>query len=237
MFYEHKARAGARKIQRDLDEEGLHCCLKTITRSMKRQGLVPKASRKYRVTTTDSNHNLPVAPNRLQRNFTASKPNQKWAGDITYIRTSEGWLYLAVVIDLYSRKVIGWSMATHMKAGLVCDALSMALWRRRHPKGVIFHSDRGSQYCSGQYRKLLAKYKMPQSMSRKADCWDNACVESFFHSLKVETILYEPLLTSEATRQAVFEYIESYYNRVRRHSTLDYVSPEQYELKKESLPI
>ena len=144
MFYEHKARAGARKIQRDLDEEGMHCCLKTITWSMKRQGLIPKASRKYRVTTTDSNHNLPVAPNRLQRNFTASKPNQKWAGDITYIRTNEGWLYLAVVIDLYSRKVIGWSMAPHMKAGLVCDALSMALWRRQHPKGVIFHSDRGS---------------------------------------------------------------------------------------------
>ncbi len=232
LFVEHKARAGARRIQKDLEEAGMPCCLKTITTSMKRQGLVPKASRKFKVTTTDSKHNLPIAPNLLKRDFSAIKPNQKWAGDITYLRTSEGWLYLAVVIDLYSRKVIGWSMSTTMKSTLICDALTMALWRRKRPKGVIFHSDRGSQYCSAKFRKLLAKHKMPQSMSRKADCWDNACVESFFHSLKIEAIHYDPLMNRENTRQAVFEYIEGYYNRKRRHSTLGYVSPEQYESQK-----
>ena len=195
---------------------------------MKRQNLVAKAARKFKVTT-DSNHRLPVAPNLLGQNFTTGQPNQKWAGDITYLYTSEGWLYLAVMIDLHSRAVIGWSMSTRMTADLVCDALSMALWRRGFPKGVIVHSDRGSQYCSKAYWEIIDKHQLKQSMSRKGNCWDNACVESFFHSLKVEAIQYEPLMSRAQMRQAVFEYIEVDYNRKRRHSTLGYLSPEQYE--------
>lgn len=155
---------------------------KSISRSMRRQNLVPKAARKFKVTT-NSNHKLSVAPNLLDQDFTASAPNQKWAGDITYLVTSEVWLYLAVVIDLYSRAVIGWSMGTRMTADLVCDALQMALWRRGFPAGTIIHSDRGSQYCSTAYRKLIRGHDLRQSMSRKGNCWDNACVESFFHSL------------------------------------------------------
>lgn len=228
-FVRSKGRAGARRIQKDLDDDGFHCCIKTIRDSMNRQDLVPKAARKFKVTT-DSKHSLPVSENLLERNFHAEAPNVKWAGDITYLQTTEGWLYLAVVIDLYSRKVIGWSMDKTMKADLVCDALKMALWRREFPQGVIFHSDRGSQYCSQAFRTLLQSHSVVQSMSRKGDCWDNACVESFFHSLKVEAVLYEPMLDRENMRQAVFEYIEVDYNRTRRHSYLGYLSPDNFEL-------
>lgn len=195
---------------------------------MKRQGLVAKAARKFKCTT-DSDHNMPIAQNLLNREFQASAPNQKWAGDITYLATSEGWLYLAVVIDLYSRQVIGWSMSTRMTAALVCDALSMALFRRGFPKDVIVHSDRGSQYCSKDYRDILAVHHLQQSMSRKGNCWDNACVESFFHSMKVEAIQNEPMMTREQMRQTVFEYIEVDYNRTRRHSVLGYLSPMNFE--------
>jgi len=190
---------------------------------------VPKDARKF-VVTTDSDHNLPVAPNLPEQNFEATAPNQKWAGDITYLMSSEGWLYLAVIIDLYSRSVIGWSMNTRMTADLVCDALEMALWRRCFPKGVIFHSDRGSQYCSHAYRDRLRTHQLRQSMSRKGNCWDNAFVESLFHSLKVEAIQYEPMMNRKWLRQHVFEYIEVDYNRRRRHSALGYVSPMNYEL-------
>ena len=196
---------------------------------MKRQQLVPKAARMFKVTT-DSNHTLAVAPNLLAQNFTATKVNQKWVGDITYLYTSEGWLYLAVIIDLYSRAVIGWSMNSRMTADLVCDALKMAMFRRGFPKGVIVHSDQGSQYCSKAYRALMTKYEHKQSMSRKGNCWDNACAESFFHSLKVEAIQYEPLKDRESMRQSVFEYIEVDYNRTRRHSANGYLSPENFEL-------
>lgn len=174
-------------------------------------------------------HKMPVAPNILEQDFTASAPNQKWAGDITYIATSEGWLYLAVVIDLYSRQVVGWSMGTRMTATLVCDALSMALFRRGFPEDVIIHSDRGSQYCSKDYRELITAYNLKQSMSRKGNCWDNACVESFFHSMKVEAIQYEPIMTRDTMRQTIFEYIEVDYNRTRRHSALGYLSPINFE--------
>lgn len=167
---------------------------------------------------------MPVAPNLLAQNFDASAPNQKWAGDITYLVTSEGWLYLAVIIDLYSRQVIGWSMDTRMTAKLVCDALSMALFRRGFPEQVIIHSDRGSQYCD-----QITAYNLKQSMSRKGNCWDNACVESFFHSMKVETIQYEPIMTRSEMRQTIFEYIEVDYNRTRRHSALGYLSPVNFE--------
>jgi len=161
---------------------------------MRRQGLVAKATRRFKVTT-DSDHSYPIAKNLLDRDFTATATNQKWAGDITYLYTSEGWLYLAVIIDLYSRSVIGWSMAPHMKSTLVSDALKMALFMRGFPKEVIVHSDRGRQYCSHTYREMLDDNQLKQSISRKGNCWDNACVGSFFHSLKVESIYDEPLRT------------------------------------------
>lgn len=210
-FDKSKQRDGARRIQVELAMHGDRHDVKTIA---------------------DSNHKLSVAPNLLAQDFTASGPNQKWAGDITYLLTSEGWLYLAVIIDLYSRAVIGWSMNTRMTADLVCDALQMALWRRGFPRDVIVHSDRGSQYCSHACRDLIDEQGLRQSMSRKGNCWDNACVESFFHSLKVEAIQYEPLMDREGMRQAVFEYIEIDYNRNRRHSALGYLSPENFEKQK-----
>jgi putative transposase len=229
-FERSKSRSGARRIRVELHEAGYSHDIKTISKSMKRQNLLPKAARKFKITT-DSRHKLPVAPNLLDQNFEASATNQKWAGDITYLMTSEGWLYLAVVIDLYSRSVIGWSMSSRMTAKLTCDALKMALLKRGSPKGVIFHSDRGSQYCSHAYRKLLDKYAFKQSMSRKGNCWDNACVESFFHSLKVESIQDEALMDKKVMRENVFEYIEIDYNRKRRHSSLGYLSPLNFELK------
>lgn len=223
-----KERDGSRRIQKELAESGDNHNVKTIAASMKRQDLVAKAARKFKCTT-DSKHKMPVAPNLLAQDFNATAPNQKWAGDITYVATSEGWLYLAVIIDLYSRQVIGWSMDTRMTASLVCDALSMALFRRGFPEHVITHSDRGSQYCSKDYRDLISTYNLKQSMSRKGNCWDNACVESFFHSLKVEAIQYEPIMTREQMRQTIFEYIEVDYNRTRRHSALGYLSPMNFE--------
>jgi transposase InsO family protein len=230
-FDASKQRYGAERIQVELAAQGELANIKTIRRSMKRQNLVPKAARKFKVTT-DSNHKQPIASNLLAQNFIATKINQKWAGDITYLYTSEGWLYLAVIVDLYSRAVIGWSMNSRMTAGLVCDALTMAMFRRGFPKNVIVHSDRGSQYCAKDYRDLIAKHKFKQSMSRKGNCWDNACVESFFHSLKVEALKYEPIKDRESMRQSVFEYIEVDYNRTRRHSANGYLSPENFELMK-----
>jgi len=229
-FDDSKKRNGARRIQQDLADNDCKADIKTIMDSMSRQCLVPKAAKKFKVTT-DSNHKHPVAPNLLEQNFTANAPNLKWAGDITYLYTNEGWLYLAVIIDLYSRTVVGWSMASRMTSELVCDALRMALFRRSFPTGVIVHSDRGSQYCANDYRALLQKHQLVQSMSRKGNCWDNACVESFFHTLKVEALQEEPLMTREQMRQAIFEYIEVDYNRTRRHSALGYLSPENFELK------
>ncbi len=229
-FDDSKQRYGAVRIQVDLAEQGNSVNIKTIADSMKRQGLIAKATRRFKATT-DSKHTLPVADNLLDRNFTADQPNQKWAGDITYLYTSEGWLYLAVIIDLFSRAVIGWSMSSRMTADLVCDALTMALWRRGMPEGVIVHSDRGSQYCSKAYRKIIEEHGLKQSMSRKGNCWDNACSESFFGSMKVEAIYDEPLMDRDQTKQAVFEYIEVDYNRTRRHSAIGYLSPENYEAK------
>ncbi len=224
-FDNSKGRDGSRRIQKELSESGDNYNVKTIAASMKRQDLTPKAARKFKCTT-DSKHQMPVAPNLLAQN-----PNEKWAGDITYIATSEGWLYLAVIIDLYSRQAIGWSMDTRMTATLVCDALSMALFRRGFPEQVIVHSDRGSQYCSKDYRDLITAYNLKQSMSRKGNCWDNACVESFFHSMKVEAIQYEPIMTRDQMHQTIFEYIEVDYNRTRRHSALGYLSPINFEQK------
>ena len=167
--------------------------------------------------------------NLLQQDFTATRPNQKYVGDITYLWTEEGWLYLAVVIDLYSRLVVGWAMSERMTAQLVCDALQMALWRRHMPTRVIVHSDRGSQYCSGAYQQLISEHELLCSMSAKGNCYDNACAESFFHSLKVEAIHGERFATREEMRQTVFEYIEVDYNRTRRHSANGFISPAAFE--------
>lgn len=228
-FAEFEQRYGAVRIHRELrDTHGWSYNLKTVENSMKRQGLVAKAAKKFKATT-NSKHNLPVADNLLKQDFTANKPNEKWCQDITYLWTNEGWLYLAVVIDLFSRQVVGWSMSERMTATLVCDALNMALFRRRFPKGVIVHSDRGSQYCSHVFQDLLKTNKLRCSMSAKGNCYDNACVESFFHSLKVEAVHGETFTTREAMRQTVFGYIETFYNTRRRHSNNDYVSPMQFE--------
>ena len=229
-FEASKKRSGAPRLSLDLRAQGQQYNRKTVAASLKRQGLRAKAARKFKATT-NSKHDLPVAPNLLQQDFTATAPNQKWVGDITYLWTEEGWLYLAVVIDLYSRLVVGWSMSERMTAELVSNALQMALWRRRMPKGVIVHSDRGSQYCSGQYQALIEKHGLLCSMSAKGNCYDNACAESFFHTLKVELIHGERFATREAMRQTVFEYIEIDYNRTRRHSANGYLSPEALEAK------
>ena len=185
--------------------------------------------RKFKVTT-DSSHTNPVYKNILDRQFDTTGVNQKWAVDITYIRTAEGWLYLAVVLDLHSRAVIGWSMSKRMKAALVCDALLMALRNKGFPQGVIIHSDRGTQYCSKQYRRMIERYQLIGSMSRKGNCWDNAISESFFHTLKVELIHQHRYVSRAAAQQSVFRYIEGYYNRKRRHSSIGYRYPIQIEM-------
>ncbi|CAY73637.1 IS3 family transposase [Erwinia pyrifoliae] len=201
---------------------------KTIAASLRRQGLRAKAARKFSPVSYRE-HGLPVSENLLKQDFYASGANQKWAGDITYLRTDEGWLYLAVVIDLWSRSVIGWSMSPRMTAQLACDALQMALWRRKRPEKVIVHTDRGGQYCSSDYQSLLKCHNLRGSMSAKGCCYDNACVESFFHSLKVECIHGERFASREIMRTTVFNYIECDYNRWRRHSACGGLSPEQFE--------
>jgi transposase InsO family protein len=227
-FETAKKRKGSPRLTRDLAKQGHHYDRKTVAASMKRQDLRAKAAKKFKATT-NSNHNLPVAPNLLQQDFSATAPNQKWVSDITYLWTEEGWLYLAVVIDLYSRLVVGWALAERMTADLVCQALQMALWRRKMPKGVIVHSDRGSQYCSTVYQGLLTKHQLICSMSAKGNCYDNACAESFFHTLKVETIHGERFATRVEMHSAVFEYIEVDYNRNRDHSAIGYMSPAVFE--------
>ena len=227
-FTLEKCRAGSPRVYRRLQAAGIQISEDFVAKRMKSMGLRAKARRKFKATT-NSNHPLPVAPNLLNRDFTASAPNQKWVGDITYLATPEGWLYLAVFIDLYSRKVVGWSLSERMTASLVCDALNMAWFRCRRPSGVIVHTDRGSQYCSNDFQALLRQYDMRSSMSRTGDCWDNAVAESFFHSFKVEAVQGEVFSSRAAMREAVFEYVEVYYNRQRLHSALGYMTPVQFE--------
>jgi putative transposase len=230
VFNAHHSRYGSPRIIEELHETGQLCSKNRVIRRMKCLGLKAKAKKKFKVTT-DSKHDLPIAPNVLNRDFTANSINEKWAGDITYIWTNEGWLYLAVVIDLYSRAVIGWSIQATMTRKLISDALMMALKRRNFPRGMIFHSDRGSQYCSYDYQKLLKQYGLICSMSRKGNCWDNAVSESFFHTLKTELVYSEQYATRENAKLSIFQYIEGYYNRVRRHSTIGSISPICFELQ------
>jgi putative transposase len=219
---------GVRRIHRQLLIDGERCSRNRVARLMRKCGIAARRKRKYRVTT-DSKHNLPVAENLLDRKFYCVGPNQVLVSDITYIWTLEGWLYLAAVIDLNSRMVVGWSMSERLDRSMVLDALAMAVGRRNPGPGLIHHSDRGSQYASNDYQKALAKHKMQPSMSRKGDCWDNAVAESFFSSLKTERVHHRLYHSRAEARRDIFEYIEVFYNRVRLHSTLGYLSPAQFE--------
>lgn len=231
---------GSPRIHRQLRDDGEVVTEKTVARVMKTVGIQGKSPRPRKPKTTDSNHGNPVADNLLDRDFTATAPNQKWVSDITYIDTDEGWLYLAIVIDLFSRKVVGWSTADHLKADLVCAATRRALRQRLgltgklpgvegNIRGLIHHSDRGSQYASGDFQQLLDDHGIVCSMSRKGNCWDNAVSESFIGTLKTE--LDEPLPTRAIAHAKLFDYIEVFYNRQRLHSTLNYMSPAAYEAK------
>jgi putative transposase len=204
------------------------CCVNTVARLMRQEGITAKTKRKFRVTT-DSNHNRPVAENVLNRRFEPEAPNQAWTADITYLATGEGWLDLAAVEDLYSRRIVGWSMSSRIDSRLVVDALAMAISRRRPGAGLVAHSDRGSQYASEHYQRLLANHEIICSMSRRANCWDNAPMESFFASLKKELTRGEIFATRQEAKATVFEYIEVFFNRIRRHSSLGYKSPIEYE--------
>ena len=231
VFDDEKGRPGSPRVARRLKAEGILAGRHRIAKIMRHNGWRAKAARKYKATT-NSKHSLPVAPNLLGQDFSADKPDQKWVSDITYVWTDEGWLYLAVVLELYSRRVIGWAIDGRMTATLVCDALIMALWNRKLPTGVIVHSDRGSQYCSAVYQTLFRKHRLICSMSKKGDCYDNAAMESWNHSFKVEAVHGERFKNRSEAKSQVFEYIEVYYNRKRLHSGLGYLSPEAFETKK-----
>jgi putative transposase len=227
-FLKHKKRYGSPRIYQVLRAKGISCGRHRVERLMKEMGLRARPKRKFK-NTTNSKHNFPVAPNLLNRQFHVNAPNRVWVTDITYIRTWEGWLYLAVVIDLYSRRVVGWSMSKNIDAELAIRALRMAIQRRRPKPGLLHHSDRGVQYACGAYQKLLQKNKMICSMSRKGNCWDNAPAESFFSTLKTECINDKIYLTRSQGIREIFEYIEIDYNRKRIHSSIGYVTPENFE--------
>lgn len=226
---EVKACYGSPRIHKELVARGHDCCVNTVAKLMRGNHIRAKTARKFRVHTTDSDHDLPVADNLLDRQFNPSHPNEVWLADITYVATREGWLYLAAVEDLYSRRVVGWSMADHMESRLVVDALEMAVQRRLPDERLLAHSDRGSQYASDHYQRRLGQHGITCSMSRRANCWDNAPMESFFASLKKELIHDADFATREEAQVAIFEYIEVFYNGQRRHSSLGYVSPAEYE--------
>lgn len=227
-FDESRQTYGRQRIKDDLNEWGEIISKRRIGKLMDRAGLWCKTRKKFKATT-NSKHNEKISPNVLNREFKVDKTNTVWVGDITYIWTNEGWFYLATVIDLYSRKIVGWSMADTMKTKLVNDALQMAIWQRKPPKGLVWHTDRGSQYASKSHRALLKTHKIEQSMSRKGDCWDNAVAESFFHTLKTELVYHERYKTKEQARSSIFEYIEVFYNRKRRHSANGSMSPANFE--------
>jgi transposase InsO family protein len=221
---------GSPRIHAELCSRGIRCGKNRVARLMRQKGIQARQKRKFKATT-NSNHQLPVYENRLNRSFNVSSPNTSWAADITYIWTHEGWLYLAVILDLFSRKIIGWSMSERIEKQLVIDALLMALGQRRPAVGMLHHSDRGSQYASKEYQTLLRDAGISCSMSRKANCWDNAVSESFFSTLKREWVQGKRYRTRSDARGDIFYYIETWYNRKRRHSTLGYLSPAEFELR------
>lgn len=228
IFAQGRNNYGSRTIKTKLERQGQFISRRRISRLMKEAGLICKTKRKFKATT-DSKHNRLVAPNLLDRKFNVDQPNRYFVGDITYIPTDEGWLYLAIVIDLFSRKVVGWSIKSNMKADLVNQALLMAIWQRKPAKGLVWHTDRGSQYASDSHLKIISQYHIIQSMCRKGNCWDNAVVESFFHTLKTELTHHCKFKSREEAKSVIFEYIEVFYNRIRAHSTNDYLSPVEFE--------
>ena len=228
VFLEHDQNYGSPRIYRALDKADIPCTENRIARLMRMDNLRAVQRRKFRATT-DSRHNWPIAPNIISRNFVTDAPNRIWITDISYVWTWEGWLYLAFVLDLYYRGVIGLAMSNRITDELTQNALKQAILRRNPPEGLIHHSDRGSQYASGDYQELLKDHKMIPSMSRKGDCWDNAVGESFLHTLKVEKINRCRFKTREEAKQEIFKYVEMYYNRKRAHSSLDYMSPFEFE--------
>ena len=220
---------GSPRVHRELISLGITCSVNFVARLMQDARIAAKTRKKFKITT-DSKHNLPVAENLLDRNFSPARINQAWASDITFVSTREGWLYLATVQDLYSRRIVGWAMSNRIDSRLVVDALQMAIDRRNPKTGLIVHSDRGSQYCSDHYQSLLKKYGLRCSMSRKGNCWDNAPMESFFRTLKVEHVYWHDYATRDEAHRSITQFIELFYNRRRRHSTLNYVSPVEYEV-------
>ena len=230
VFEQSKQRYGSRRITKVLKSKGISCYKNKISKLMQENMIYPKYKRRYRATT-DSNHNQQKAPDLVQRNFNPNKPNKIWVGDITYIETKQGWLYLSVVIDLYSRKIISWKLSKTMKKELVISSLNEAIMKRKPESGFIFHSDRGSQYASREFKQTILKNKGRQSMSRKGNCWDNAVAESFFKTIKNELLNHKKYKTKEEVQRDIFEYIEIFYNRKRIHSNNQYLSPHDYEIK------
>jgi putative transposase len=229
VHQESRRTYGSPRVYRELVAQGVACCENTVAKLMRESELRSKAQRRFLAQTTDSRHAHPIAENRLDRQFQVDRPNAVWACDITYIPTAEGWLYLAVVLDLCSRRVIGWATADHLRAELASTALRRAFLDRQPAEGLLHHSDRGVQYASEEYRSLLAAHHVEASMSRTGNCYDNAVVESFFSTLKREHVHHEEYRTHAEARQSLFEYIEVFYNRRRRHSTLGYLSPTDFE--------
>ena len=223
---------GAPRVFKDLRALGIQVCKNTVATVMRENALHAEEKKAFVPCTTDSKHDFPIVKNTLDRDFTATGPNRKWVTDITYVSTAEGWLYVAAVLDLFSRKIVGWSMAEHMRGSLVEDALKMALARRKPGRNLLHHSDRGSQYACGAYRSLLARNGLTCSMSRTGNCYDNAVMESFWGTLKTELVYRQKYTTRKHARRSIFEYIEVFYNRQRRHSSLGYVSPEAFEAAK-----
>jgi transposase InsO family protein len=222
---------GSPRIVMELRKSGARHGRNRVARLMKQEGLCGRQKRRYRVQTTDSNHNEPVAPNRLAEAPKASALNQIWVADITYVQTQEGWLYVAAILDLYSRKIVGWAMGEHIDTALILKALFMALLHRQPPANLLFHSDRGVQYASADYRAALAKAGLLASMSRKGNCYDNATMESFWSTLKLELVYRRDFQTRAQARSEIFDYIELFYNRQRSHSALNYFSPVDFELQ------
>jgi transposase InsO family protein len=228
FYFQSERIYGYRKVYEDLRHASIDCCRETVRRIMCQIGLYSRVKRKF-VHTTDSNHNMAVAQNLLARDFTADAVNTKWAADITYVPTEEGWLYFAAVMDLFSRRIVGWSMSEHIDSKLATDALQMAISQRRPKDGLLHHSDRGVQYASDNFQDLLEDNGIVCSMSRKGNCWDNACMESFFGSFKMEWISGKKYMSFEEAKKDVFKYVEMFYNRRRRHASLGYLSPAEYE--------
>jgi putative transposase len=229
VFLESRRTYGSPRVHRELLSRGVACCVNSVARWMKEAQLRAKTHRKFRISTTDSRHDQPIAPNHLCRRFHQPLANRVWVSDISYVPTQEGWLFVAVMLDLFSRRVIGWSMGDSLATELVTSSLKMALDKRAPGAGLMIHSDRGIQYASAAYRRTLESHQVTASMSRRGNCYDNAVMESFYKTLKTELVNHEKYQTRQEARQSIFEYIEVFYNRQRRHSALGYLSPEAFE--------